>query len=367
MSSNQPDEEVFISYSHDTVEHVEAVLKLSDRLRSEGIDCVLDQYEVSPPEGWPRWMDKKIRDAKYVFLICTEPYYKRVMGEEKESTGLGVRWEGNLIYQHFYNSGTLNTRFLPLVFDPKNTKFIPTPLQGATYYNLGSKDGYDNLYRRLTDQPKTTKPKIGKRRPLPEKAVKTNPVMYITTPINVDLWNKAKWSATFFSYQEGNPPVLGLAYEDEEAARKIFEEWHERYGENDEFEELRISIIEGDIDGEEDGYSVHIGFDPDEAIKRYKSAGYEYDDDLLMMISRINRMTPPPESNNLEMFKELYRQYKTYYLAPGIISEDGKKLKPLYELGIFKGKVLFRHVSEFGVYDIDAAVTGNRSRGAESS
>src|SRR5438876_918212 len=49
-----PAGEVFISYSWDNDHHVQAVLTLSNRLCSEGIDCVLDQYEQSPPEGWPR-------------------------------------------------------------------------------------------------------------------------------------------------------------------------------------------------------------------------------------------------------------------------------------------------------------------------
>ena len=127
-------EEVFISYSHDSVEHIEAVLALSNRLRSEGVDCVLDQYEEAPVEGWPRWMDNKIRDAKYVLLICTEAYYRRVMGEEVEGAGLGVRWEGNLIYQHFYNAGSLNTRFIPVVLTRACAGHIPAPLQGTTYY-----------------------------------------------------------------------------------------------------------------------------------------------------------------------------------------------------------------------------------------
>ncbi len=48
---------VFISYTHDSPEHLRAVFVLSERFRSEGINCVLDQYETSPPEGWPRWMD----------------------------------------------------------------------------------------------------------------------------------------------------------------------------------------------------------------------------------------------------------------------------------------------------------------------
>ena len=65
-------EEVFISYAHDTPENAQKVLELSNRLRSEGVDCVLDQYEEAPPEGWPRWMDKKIRDAKFVLMICTD-------------------------------------------------------------------------------------------------------------------------------------------------------------------------------------------------------------------------------------------------------------------------------------------------------
>ena len=150
-------EEIFISYSHDSVSHVERVLDLSNKLRSEGVDCVLDQYEVSPPEGWPRWMDRKIRDAKYVVLICTEKYYQRVMGEEKEGAGFGVRWEGNLIYQHFYNAGAINNKFIPVVFTKQNSKYIPTPLQGATHYCLDYAEGYDDLYFRLTDQPKVAK------------------------------------------------------------------------------------------------------------------------------------------------------------------------------------------------------------------
>jgi len=300
--------EVFISYSHDSVEHVERVLELSDKLRSEGVDCVLDQYETSPPEGWPRWMDKKIRYSKFVLLVCTERYFKRVMGEEQEGKGLGVRWEGNLIYQHFYNTGTFSNKFIPVVYSNIDQQFIPVPLQGATYYNLEATGGYDDLYRRLTHQPKVRKPKLAKKRALSPKAVKTNPNMYITSPIDIDLWNKAKWRATFFSYVPNQPPILGLAFRNKDAAIKIFEGWHERYGSNDDYEELRISIVEGEIEGEEPGYSVHITGDPDNAIKRFKDAGYEFDDDIFMSISRLNRMNPAPDSKHLQMFKKLYTQ-----------------------------------------------------------
>lgn len=349
-------EEVFISYSHDSVEHVERVLQLSNRLRSEGVDCVLDQYEESPPEGWPRWMDKKIGDAQYVLLICTEPYFKRVMGEEEEVMGFGVRWEGNLIYQHFYNARALNHRFIPVIFKQEHAKFIPTPLQGATYYCLAMDSRYDDLYMRLTNQRRVEKPELGKRRALSAKVVKTNPAMYISTPIDVGLWEAAKWRATFFLWVPDKPPVLGIAFRNKALAREIFEGWHARYGDSDGYEELRVSIVEGDLAGEEPGYSVHIGADPGGTLKRFKAAGYEFDRDILLSISRINRMNPPVGSQNLEKFKEHFRRFKCYFVAPGVVSEDGTHFEPMLDLGIFKRVVHFRHVSDIGKNDLDAVV-----------
>jgi SEFIR domain len=49
MASDPP--KVLISYSHDSPEHKDRVLVLSNRLRGEGIDCTIDQYLLVPPEG----------------------------------------------------------------------------------------------------------------------------------------------------------------------------------------------------------------------------------------------------------------------------------------------------------------------------
>lgn len=351
-------EEVFISYSHDSEEHVTRVRELSDRLRGEGVDCVLDQYEVCPPEGWQRWMDIKIRDSQFVLLICTDSYYKRVMGEEEKGRGLGVKWEGNLIYQHIYHSDTLNTKFIPVIFSEEHTNCIPTPLLGATRYSLASDDGYEDLYRRLTNQVLHSKPGLGKRRSLPARPIKTNPSMFLSMPIDVDLWNKAEWSATFFvTDQNGHkPPILGLAFKDESSARKIFEDWHERYGANDIEEELRVSIVQGYIEGLGNGYSVHVGADPEVVIKRFEKAGYSFDGDLLVAISRINRMQATPESINFERFRLSFRQHKTYFLAPGVLFEDKTGIKPIYDLLIHKSKLIVRDVADVKENDIDCVV-----------
>jgi tetratricopeptide (TPR) repeat protein len=152
---------VFISYSHDSPEHADRVLALSDHLRTDGIDCILDQYQDSPPEGFPRWMDRQIRDADYVIMICTPTYNRRVMGEEEPGKGHGVAFESTLIYQYIYNEGTSNKRFIPVLLEGGDASAIPTPWQGVKHYSPTTKDGYEELYRRLTGQPLTPKPVLG--------------------------------------------------------------------------------------------------------------------------------------------------------------------------------------------------------------
>ncbi len=351
-------DEVFISYSWDSEEHVRAVLDLSNRLRSEGVDCVLDQYEESPPEGWPRWMDRKIRDAKFVLMICTETYYKRVMGDTAAEEGHGAKWEGGLIYQYIYNAGATNARFIPVLLREQDRAFIPTPLQGATYYVTCTEDGYDKLYARLVNRPRTDKPKLGPLRPLPKKDVKTNFSVFLSTPIDPVLWDEAKWSGVFIRIYESRPPGLGLAFLNEAAARTIFEQWHRRYGDRDVFEELRISIIEGNVQGEQPGYSVHVGIDLENTIKRYREAGLTVDSDRdgFLTLTRIHRMNPSPGSKNLEMFKQAYRHFKAYTLIPGILKPDQSDVIPIHELGIYKSTIHFRRVEDIGPNDEDSVV-----------
>ena len=160
---------VFISYSHDSPEHADRVLALSDHLRADGIDCILDQYEDSPPEGFPRWMDRNIRAADFVLMICTPTYHRRVMGEEEPGIGHGVAWESTLIYQYIYNEGTSNNRFIPILLEGAHESDVPVPWQGVKYYRPTTKEGYDELYRRLTGQQFTPKPALGTLRTLPPR------------------------------------------------------------------------------------------------------------------------------------------------------------------------------------------------------
>lgn len=125
---------VFISYSHDTEEHQERVLALADRLRADGIDAEVDQYNESPREGWPLWCERQIAAADFVLIVCTETYRRRVMGEEQPGAGLGVVWEAAIIRHLLYGSGLVSEKFVPVLFSDSASEHIPTMIRGWTRY-----------------------------------------------------------------------------------------------------------------------------------------------------------------------------------------------------------------------------------------
>jgi hypothetical protein len=161
---------VFLSYSHDLAEHASRVLALADALCDGGIDVILDRYvHPAPAEGWPRWMDRNLDEAQFVLMVCTETYHRRAMGLEEPGKGLGVDWEGNLIYNLIYHrikeDKPSGSRFIPILLPGSKPDHIPTPILGHTRYQIASFDftdpGFEALYRHLTDQPATPRPDRG--------------------------------------------------------------------------------------------------------------------------------------------------------------------------------------------------------------
>lgn len=156
---------VFISYSWDSEKHKDKVLDLADRLRRDGVDCSIDQYETSPAQGWPRWMRDQIDRSDFVIAVCSEKYNLRFTGREEPGKGKGVGWEGAIIDQIIYDQKDKN-KFIPVIFSPQDSGYIPVELGRFTFYLLDTEKGYEGLYRHLTHQPLSEKPKLGERRPL---------------------------------------------------------------------------------------------------------------------------------------------------------------------------------------------------------
>jgi hypothetical protein len=160
---------VFISYSHDSQEHQDRVLALANRLRADGVNAEIDQYEMLPPRGWPAWCDELLRKADFVLMVCTEGYLRRVDGTEERGKGHGVLWEARLIRQHLYNAGAANAKFLPVLLSRRDESHIPVAVAGATRFRVDTDAGYVSLLRLLTNRPEVRRPPVQPQRPLPQR------------------------------------------------------------------------------------------------------------------------------------------------------------------------------------------------------
>jgi hypothetical protein len=138
--------------------------------------------------------------------------------------------------------------------------------------------------------------------------------------INSALWDRAGWWATLFGNSgDASPPVLGIAFHNEVAGRQIFQEFRDRVGRRDVYEEIRVSIVEGEIPNVEPGYAVIIGSEPRNTLARLEAEGrglgFDPETDTEMANMRIHHM-PAPQSSNLANFKKWFSAVGRYHLLP---------------------------------------------------
>lgn len=179
--------------------------------------------------------------------------------------------------------------------------------------------------------------------------------MKLVDLIDVELWNQARWKGVVFGGWPDKPPFMALAFVNGEAGQQIFRGLRDITGPIDTFELIRVAIIEGDIPGEDPGYTVHIGPNLDGIVAAAKAAGSEPPGGM-MILTRIHRMNPTPGSPHLARFKGAFAQHQRYSLLGASISATGQNLTIDFEQPIGKTLVIFKHVSNIGKNDIDKAI-----------
>ncbi|HCH96502.1 MAG TPA: hypothetical protein DFI63_00600 [Lachnospiraceae bacterium] len=184
-----------------------------------------------------------------------------------------------------------------------------------------------------------------------------NKVLCVTGVIDTELWNKAGWCGTAVLSDGQSAPYLGLLFENREAAVKIFEQWNRDFGHKDIYEEIRISIIEGDIPEEEHGYTVHITTNQENLVSKCKELNIKIDEALFAIVSRFRRIETTKDNRNMAVFREEFERYLSYKIIPVYMSEA--RLEPLFDYEIEKTEIYFRMVDEISEGDIDAACIKN--------
>jgi hypothetical protein len=160
---------VFVSYTHDSSTHKKRALDLAQRLRQDGLECMIDQFvNGSPDIGWPKWASRQIAEADFAIVVCSKAYRRRFEGKEKPGEERRGQWESLIVVQEIYEAGAINEKFIPVVFSGAGKDDLPLPLRSYTCYRLFLE--YRDLYRQLTYQPKVRPDPIGALKIMPTQS-----------------------------------------------------------------------------------------------------------------------------------------------------------------------------------------------------
>lgn len=173
---------IFISYSWTTPQHEAWVLQLAHRLTHDGVNVVLDKWDLKPGQDKYTFMEQMVHaeDIDKVLIILDKKYTERA---NNRSGGVGT--ETTIISGKVYESAT-QEKFIPIVAerDEKGNAFLPTYLGTRIYIDLSDESGfeasYEQLLRQIYEVPLLARPKLGSA---PKYLFSDSPVSYRTSSI----------------------------------------------------------------------------------------------------------------------------------------------------------------------------------------
>lgn len=180
---------VFISYSW--AQNKERVLNLADRLLSDGVEVVIDEYDFKEGNDKFAFMERCVVDPaiEKVLVICDRSYTEK---SDKREGGVGD--EITVMSPKIYGKAK-QEKYIPIVFDKDEAgnPYLPALLASRKYIDMSDasvfEDGYSTLLHNLYDEPLRRKPALGKA---PE---------WLVNPLSI---NTAKIEASIQRFQQSS-------------------------------------------------------------------------------------------------------------------------------------------------------------------
>lgn len=164
---------VFISYSWSSIAHQQLVQSWAVQLVADGVDVVLDIYDLKEGHDKFAFMERMVTDetVTHVMIVCDKTY-----SDKADSRKAGVGTESQIISKEVYEKVD-QSKFIPIVceFKEDGNPYLPTYLSSRIWIDFSTPDAinknWERLVRVIYGKPLHEKPKLGK------------PPIYITSDI----------------------------------------------------------------------------------------------------------------------------------------------------------------------------------------
>ena len=154
---------VFISYAWKNEQHQKWVVDLATALRRDGVDVVLDVWDLKPGHDKFQFMERMVTDNSidHVLIVCNPAYAEKADGRK-----CGVGDETQIITPEVYKK-TESSKFVPVLaaLDDDGNPILPAYLGSRIYIDLSTEqvyyEGYEHLLRLIHGAPAFEKPALG--------------------------------------------------------------------------------------------------------------------------------------------------------------------------------------------------------------
>ncbi len=163
MTQELAQPKVFISYSWSSTHHQEMVKYWADRLIQDGVDVILDIYDLNEGDDKYAFMESMITDEEvtHVLVVCDTKYTEKANARAK-----GVGTESTIISSEVY-SKVKQSKFIPILceFGDDGEPVAPVYMNARIGINFSTpeatNENWERLIRLLYSKPLHVKPKKG--------------------------------------------------------------------------------------------------------------------------------------------------------------------------------------------------------------
>lgn len=339
---------VFISYSWSSPSHEEWVVNFAERLMSDGIDVVLDKWNLKEGQDKYTFMERMVNshEINKVLMVLDKKYVEKADGRKG-----GVGTETLIISPEIYHDA-LQEKFIPIVteIDEEGKAYLPAYLGGRIYIDLSVKEHfeeeYEKLLRNLYKRPQYTKPKRGQA---PTYLFEETPMSHKTSIILRTFDNKINESP-----KRANSLLkdfLSIFFQDVKEYTIVFSDVNElNVGKQicdniNSYTPLRNDFIE--------------------FFNKVTSSDIEFDVDILIRFLEDLFALLSPQDNrsswmlySFDNFKFIIRELFLYLIAIGLKNENYKFVKELlYSVYFPKDKyVMNNEAKKFDIFNLQIPV-----------